>query len=90
MTEKEINEIYDLYFKRVYLYVKRIIGDLGSESDIEECVSDVFLAIWKDGSKYDSSRGKFDTFINVKTRSIGLNYRKKLMGQYEKYKIEQK
>lgn len=88
MREKNIDDIYDLYFKRVYFYVKRIIGDLGNEADIEECVSDVFLEIWKHGDKFDSSRGSFDTFVNVKTRSIALNYRKRLMNHNAKYETE--
>lgn len=75
--DKNIDEIYEKYFSRVFFYVKRILKDVGTNEDIEDCVSDVFLAIWKDSDKYNISRGSYDTFVNVKTRSIALSYRKK-------------
>lgn len=88
MNENDIDEIYDEYFNKVYFYVKRIIGHLGTNEDIEECVSDVFLAIWKDFYKYDETRGSRATYINVKTRTIALNFRKKLSNYDEKYKVD--
>ncbi|WP_195266416.1 sigma factor [Clostridium sp. 1001275B_160808_H3] len=77
--DKNIDEIYEKYFNRVFFYVKRILKDVGANEDIEDCVSDVFLALWKDSDKYNISRGSYDTYVNVKTRSIALNYRKKLI-----------
>ncbi len=78
-VDKNIDEIYEKYFNRVFFYVKRILKDVGANEDIEDCVSDVFLALWKDSDKYNISRGSYDTYVNVKTRSIALNYRKKLI-----------
>ncbi|WP_291652067.1 sigma-70 family RNA polymerase sigma factor [Clostridium sp.] len=85
--DKNIDEIYEKYFNRVFFYVKRILKDVGTNEDIEDCVSDVFLALWKDSDKYNISRGSYDTFVNVKTRSIALNYRKKLISK--KIKVEE-
>ena len=68
--ESAVDDLYDLYFNRIYYYVKRIIGTFGTKEDIEECVSDVFLALWKEIHKFDFERGSFDTFVNVKTRTI--------------------
>lgn len=76
--ESAIDILYDKYFNRVYYYVKRILGEYGAKEDIEECVSDVFLALWKEINKFNDKRGSFDTFINVKTRTTALNLRRKL------------
>lgn len=84
----DIDKIYEIYFKRVYFYVKRIMGDVANNEDIEECVSDIFLSVWKESDKYDSTRGSLDTFINIKTRSIALNYRKKVIGKKIKFPID--
>lgn len=85
--DKNIDETYEKYFNRVFFYVKRIIGEVGSNEDIEECVSDVFLALWKENSKYNISRGSYDTYVNVKTRSIALTHRKNLIKK--KIKVEE-
>lgn len=85
-ADKNIDETYEKYFNRVFFYVKRILNDVGFNEDIEDCVSNVFLALWKDSDKYNISRGSYDTYVNVKTRSIALNYRKKIMSK--KIKVE--
>ncbi|WP_425341289.1 sigma factor [Brevibacillus borstelensis] len=46
-----------VYGKNVYALVHRIIGGIGSREDIEECVSDVFIAAWKKIAEFDEGRG---------------------------------
>ncbi|MGK0468915.1 sigma-70 family RNA polymerase sigma factor [Clostridium sp.] len=82
--ESALDDIYDMYFDRVYYFVKRILGTLGTKEDIEECASDVFLALWKEIHKFDEKRGSFDTFVNVKTRTVALNVRRKLQKHAQK------
>lgn len=88
MDEKYIDKIYDEYFTKVYFYVKRILAGVGTNEDIEECVSDVFLDLWKNWSKYDNSRGSLQAYIYVKTKTVALNYRKRLNVYGDKYKQE--
>ncbi|MBU3114456.1 sigma-70 family RNA polymerase sigma factor [Clostridium lacusfryxellense] len=83
--ESAVDDLYDLYFNRIYYYVKRIIGNYGTKEDNEECVSDVFLALWKEIYKFDAERGSFDTFINVKTKTVALNFRRKLQSHTQKH-----
>ncbi|MCB2290949.1 sigma-70 family RNA polymerase sigma factor [Clostridium sp. CS001] len=83
-----LDNLYDMYFDRIYYYSKRILGTLGTKEDIEECVSDVFLALWKEIYKFDSQRGSFDTFVNVKTRTISLNLRRKLQKHEQNHIVE--
>lgn len=80
-----VDDLYDMYFDRIYYYSKRILSTLGTKEDIEECVSDVFLALWKEIYKFDIKRGSFDTFVNVKTRTVALNLRRKLQKHTEKH-----
>jgi RNA polymerase sigma-70 factor (ECF subfamily) len=83
--ESALDELYDMYFDRVYYYSKRILSTFGTKEDIEECVGDVFLALWKEIYKFDEKRGSFDTFVNVKTRTVALNLRRKLQKHAEKH-----
>ncbi|MBU3130530.1 sigma-70 family RNA polymerase sigma factor [Clostridium tagluense] len=83
--DSAVDELYDMYFDRIYYYIKRILGPFGTKEDIEECVSDVFLALWKEIHKFDKERGSFDTYVNVKTRTVALNLRRKLQKHTQKH-----
>ncbi|MCH5268794.1 MAG: sigma-70 family RNA polymerase sigma factor [Lachnospiraceae bacterium] len=50
----------------------------GHETEQEECINDVFLAIWQNVSHYDSNRAAFTTWVSAVTRYRILNYRRKL------------
>ena len=52
---KGLDYIMNTYMKKVYFLVDKIIGFYGKE-EVEECVSDVFLAIWEDINQYDESK----------------------------------
>ncbi len=74
---KGLDYIINAYSKKVYFLVNQIIGIYGKE-EVEECVSDVFFAIWNDIEQYDEKRGEFSTFIFMKTKYKALDYKRKL------------
>ena len=83
---KGLDYIINTYMKKVYFLVDKIIGFYGKE-EVEECVSDVFLAIWEDINQYDESKGSFGSFIFMKTKYKALDYKRKLENKSEKYNI---
>lgn len=50
----------------------------GYENEQAECMNDVFLAIWDNVDKYDSSKAAFTTWVAAVTRYRILNYMRKL------------
>lgn len=74
---KGIDYIINTYSKKVYFLVNKIIGIYGKE-EVEECVSDVFFAVWNDIEQYDEKRGEFSSFIFMKTKYKALDYKRKL------------
>lgn len=50
---------------------------LKTEQDIEDCISDVVLKIWKNIQQFDSSRGNFTAWITVISRNTAINQAKK-------------
>ena len=83
---KGLDYIMNTYMKKVYFLVDKIIGFYGKE-EVEECVSDVFLAIWEDINQYDESKGSFSSFVFMKTKYKALDYKRKLENKSEKYNI---
>lgn len=74
---KGLDYIINVYSKKVYFLVNKIIGIYGKE-EVEECVSDVFFSIWNDIEQYDEKRGEFSSFIFMKTKYKALDYKRKL------------
>jgi RNA polymerase sigma-70 factor (ECF subfamily) len=52
--------LYDRYSRPSYALARRILGD---ESLAEDVVQEVFLAVWRDPSRFDPSRGAFATWL---------------------------
>ncbi len=75
--EKALEYIMDMYIDNVYFLCRSILK-IYEKEDIEECVQDVFVSLWKEIYKYDEQRGSLKSFILVKARTMALNKRSKL------------
>jgi RNA polymerase sigma-70 factor (ECF subfamily) len=53
-------ELYDRYGRRVFALAARILNDPNSS---EEVTQDVFLSVWRRGSSYSATKGKFTTWL---------------------------
>ncbi|MBO8128535.1 MAG: sigma-70 family RNA polymerase sigma factor [Peptococcaceae bacterium] len=68
----------DKYGKPVYALCARILSGQGGQEDIEECVSDVFLAAWGRIWEYESERGSFRTWLLMLAKYQALDARRRL------------
>ncbi|APU69623.1 MAG: sigma-70 family RNA polymerase sigma factor [Bacteroidota bacterium] len=59
-NEKAFERIYELYSESVYGIIYSIVHD---ETIAEEIMQDVFLKIWENAASYNSSKGRFFTWI---------------------------
>lgn len=96
-----IGELYDLYSDTLYGIVLRIVQQEGLAQDV---LQESFVKIWKNGSKYDTSKGTLFTWmLNIcrntaidKTRSANYKRRDKIhvidqtVYNNEKWSCEQK
>lgn len=74
---KGLDYIINIYSKKVYFLVYKIIGKYGKE-EVEECVSDVFYKIWESIDEFCENKGKFSSFIFIKAKYLALDYKIKL------------
>ena len=59
-------------FEKLLFYIVR--GILGSrQDDIEECVNDTYLKIWRNVERYDFERASLATWLKVIARNTALN-----------------
>lgn len=70
-----LRELYDRYGKLVYSFAYRLTGDATLS---EECVQDVFVALWRRSADFDPTRAKLTTwlFVVARNRAIDLGRQK--------------
>jgi RNA polymerase sigma-70 factor (ECF subfamily) len=74
-----LEEAIDLFGPSVQALVRRVLSGTGSIEDVEECVSDVFLAAWHHIERYEESRSSFRTWLLVLSKYKALDLRRKLL-----------
>lgn len=66
----------ETYSKLLWVVAGGILG--GTESDIEECISDVYVHVWKNPGSFNPARGSFKTYLAVLARSKALDAYRRL------------
>ena len=66
------------YSKLLWVVVGGILANVGTTQDIEECISDVYVQIWKNPSAYNRQKGSLKTFLAVIAKGKALDTYRKL------------
>lgn len=86
---RALEDAITLYGPSVYALIWRVIGGNGSREDLEECVSDTFLAVWSRIGEYEEARGSFKTWILILAKYKALDYRRKVGGAPQEYRFDE-
>ncbi|MDO3408573.1 sigma-70 family RNA polymerase sigma factor [Saccharibacillus sp. CPCC 101409] len=65
-----LEQLYDAYERSVYAFAYRLLNDAMTA---EEAVQELFLRIWNNAERYDSSHGKLSTWMFALTRNISID-----------------
>jgi RNA polymerase sigma-70 factor (ECF subfamily) len=68
----------DTYSKLLLVVVGGILGSVGTVQDMEECISDVYVQVWKNPAAFNQQKGTFKTFLAVIAKSKALDTYRKL------------
>ncbi len=71
--------IIDQHEPAVSALVARILAGVGTSEDIEECVSDVFVAAWQGVADYDPTRGTVRTWLLMLAKYRALDMRRRFV-----------
>ncbi|GBG10445.1 hypothetical protein PAT3040_05178 [Paenibacillus agaridevorans] len=74
-----LESLMEKYGDVVYGLVRRVLAGAGRTEDVEECVSDVFLAAWKRINEYDMTKGTLRTWLLILAKYAALDTRRKLL-----------
>ncbi len=71
--ESAIEELMDAYSRLLFKIGASVLEKAGTPSDVEECVADVFIQIWRRPESFDSSRGSLKAFLSALARNKAID-----------------
>lgn len=75
---KALEFVIDMYSNLVYKVAYSILGHQFEKESLEECTSDVFMAVWNNIEMFHSDKGKFKSWLIAVTRYKAIDYKRKL------------
>jgi RNA polymerase sigma-70 factor (ECF subfamily) len=76
--ESVYRELIEQYGRLVWAVCGSILKNAGTAQDVEECVADVFIELWKKPEKFNPARGEIATYLKILARSKALNAYKRI------------
>lgn len=66
------------YAREITYFVRTLLEGIGTAQDVEECVSDLFVAAWKEIGDFDPARGAFRTWLTMRAKYLALDLRRQV------------
>jgi RNA polymerase sigma factor (sigma-70 family) len=66
------------YSREVFYFIRLVLDGIGVTQDAEECVNDLFVAVWQEIDTFDIGRGTLRTWLTMRAKYIALDRRRQL------------
>jgi RNA polymerase sigma factor (sigma-70 family) len=66
------------YSREIFYFIRLVLEGIGVTQDAEECVNDLFVAVWQEIDTFDPSRGTLRTWLTMRAKYIALDRRRQL------------
>lgn len=66
------------YSREVFYFIRLVLDGVGVAQDAEECVNDLFVAVWQEIETFDAERGTLRTWLTMRAKYIALDRRRQL------------
>ena len=66
------------YSREVFYFIRLVLDGVGVTQDAEECVNDLFVAVWQEIDAFDPGRGTLRTWLTMRAKYIALDRRRQL------------
>ena len=77
--EAAMETIINRYSRLLWRVCAAVLSKSGGTQDVEECVADAFVYLWRYPERYDSSRSTLKTFLCMVARSRAMDRYRSLM-----------
>src|SRR5690348_17353279 len=66
------------YSREMFYFIRLVLDGIGVTQDAEECVNDLFVAVWQEIETFDANRGTLRTWLTMRAKYIALDRRRQL------------
>src|SRR5579863_2143865 len=66
------------YSRELFYFIRLVLDGVGIAQDAEECVNDLFVAVWQEIDTFDPGRGTLRTWLTMRAKYIALDRRRQL------------
>src|SRR5579884_1837453 len=66
------------YSREIAYFVRMVLDGVGTPQDVEECVSDLFVAAWEEAASFDPTRGALRTWLMMRVKYLALDRRRQI------------
>src|SRR5579864_3719719 len=66
------------YSRELFYFIRLVLDGIGVVQDAEECVNDLFVAVWQEIGSFDPQRGTLRTWLTMRAKYIALDRRRQL------------
>jgi RNA polymerase sigma-70 factor (ECF subfamily) len=66
------------YSRELFYFIRLVLDGVGVAQDAEECVNDLFVAVWQEIDTFDPVRATLRTWLMMRAKYIGLDRRRQL------------
>jgi len=66
-------QIIEAYNPYLWVVVGGILNRVGSRADVEECISDAYVRLWRNRRAYDPAKSSLKTYLTTLAKSEALN-----------------
>jgi len=66
------------YSRELFYFIRIVLDGVGTVQDAEECVNDLFVAVWQEIESFDPGRGTLHTWLTMRAKYIALDRRRQL------------
>jgi RNA polymerase sigma factor (sigma-70 family) len=73
-----LEELIKRSSRELSYFIRVVLENTGTAQDVEECTSDLFVAVWLEIGSYDPARGSLRTWITMRAKYIALDRRRQI------------
>lgn len=75
---RALEALIQRYSREMTYFIRLVLDGIGTAQDAEECVNDLFVAIWQEIESFDAARGALRTWMTMRGKFIALDRRRQL------------
>ncbi len=76
--QEALETLISRYSREVFYFIRLVLDGVGVVQDAEECVQDLFIAVWQEIDTFDPRRGTLRTWLTMRAKYIALDRRRQL------------